>query len=87
MENLLRVKNTYEELRCKPKQQYEKKLRALVKKGREIGILNNKKKNAKYLISESTKTTVIYYLPKIHRRIGKPPGRPIISGINSLFPG
>lgn len=30
-------------------------------------------------------TPVIYYLPKVHKNLSKPPGRPIISNINSLF--
>lgn len=55
-----------------------------VEKGKNMGILNPKE--AEYLVSNlvsnSTKTPVIYYTPKIHKRLEKPPGRPIISGIN-----
>lgn len=83
MNNLLRVENTYKKLKNNPKPQFTKSLRRLVKKGRETGILN--KKETKYLVPESTKTPVIYYLPKIHKRLNKPPGRPIVSGVDSLF--
>lgn len=83
MKNLLGVENTYKKLKHNPKPQYIKSLKRLVKKGGEAGILN--KKEARYLIPDSTKTPVIYYLPKIHKRLNKPPGRPIISGVDSLF--
>lgn len=62
MENLLKVENTYKKLKGNPKQQYVKKLRSYVNKGRDMGILS--KKEAKYLIPESTRTPVIYYLQK-----------------------
>lgn len=77
------MENTYNKLKNNPKQQYEKKLQTFVKEGRDIGILNKIK--ARYLIPESTRTPVIYYLPKIHKRTEKPTGRSIISGIDSLF--
>ena len=83
MENLLRVENTYKKLKGNPKARYIKKLIKYVKKGATMGILN--KKEAEYLVSNSTKTPVIFYAPKIHKRLEKPPGRPIISGINSIF--
>lgn len=83
MGNLLKVENTYKKLKGNPKPQYKKSLKRLVNKGKEIGILN--KKEAQYLVPESTKTSVIYHLPKIHKRLEKPPGRPIISGLNPLF--
>ncbi|XP_073466581.1 ribonuclease inhibitor-like [Aquarana catesbeiana] len=54
-----------------------------VGKGKNMGILNSKE--AEYLVSNSTKTPVIYYTPNIHKRLEKPPGRPIISVINSVF--
>lgn len=83
MNNLLRVENTYRKLKVNPKKKYEEKLRKFVKKEKDMGILNAKE--AEYLFSNSTKTAVIYYTPKIHKRLEKPPGRPIISGINSVF--
>lgn len=46
-------------------------------KRKNMGTLNPKE--AEYLVSNSTKTPVIYYTPKIHKRLEKPPGRPIIS--------
>lgn len=58
MENLLRVENTYSKLKKNPKRIYEKKLKMYVKKGKDLGILN--KKEAEYLVSNSTKTPVIY---------------------------
>lgn len=39
---------------------------------------------AKYLVPAASKIPVIYYLPKIHKNSSNPPGRPIVSGIESL---
>lgn len=83
MNNLLSIENTYKTLKANPKKKYERKLKTYVDKGRNKGILNSKE--AEYLISNSTRTPVIYHTPKIHKRLEKPPGRPIISGINSIF--
>lgn len=83
MNNLLNTENTYKKLKGHPKNKYKKKLKDYVDKGKCKGILNPKE--AEYLISNSTKTPVLYYTPKIHKRLDKPPGRPIISGINSIF--
>lgn len=78
MENLLKVENTYKKLKRKPKLLYEKKLKAFVKKGKDEGILN--KKEAAYLLSESMKTPVIYYVPKIHKRKEKPREDQLLAG-------
>lgn len=83
MENLLKVENIYQKLRSNPKKKYQRKLKTFIDKGKKLGILNLKE--AEYLFSKSTKTPVMYYTPKIHKRLHKPPGRPIISGINSIF--
>ena len=40
-------------------------------------------KTYNYLISGGTRTSVFYLLPKIHKSLDKPPGRPIVSSINS----
>lgn len=83
MENLLKVENTYQRLRSNPKKKYQRKLKTFIDKGKKLGILNLKE--AEYLFSRSTKTPIMYYTPKIHKRLHKPPGRPIISGVNSIF--
>ncbi|CAI9534581.1 unnamed protein product, partial [Staurois parvus] len=57
-------------------------LSVLLTKEKSLGVLTEKE--AKYLLIKHPKTT-IYYLPKIHKNKEKPPGRPIVSGINSLF--
>lgn len=54
-----------------------------MKKAHKKGILD--KKEYRYLIPEAPKLPVIYQLPKIHKDTENPPGRPIISGIDSLF--
>lgn len=83
MGKLLNIPNTYKKLKGNPKVEYHKKLKAYIHKGEKKGILN--KKEARYLIPETAKTPVIYYVPKIHKSQTNPPGRPIISGINGLF--
>ncbi len=49
-------------------------------------LLENKqitKKTHKYLIEECQRTPLFYMLPKIHKRLLQPPGRPIVSSVNS----
>lgn len=55
---------------------------ALIDDGFQLGILNKKEKA--YLVPSVLRVPVIYYLPKIHKNLSKPPGRPIISGIDSI---
>ncbi|XP_077334619.1 uncharacterized protein LOC143975965 [Lithobates pipiens] len=83
MANLLNIPDTYKQLKQNPKEEYNKKLNNYVQKGLNKGILN--KKEARYLIPNAPKTPVIYYVPKIHKSQAQPPGRPIVSGIDSLF--
>lgn len=83
MERLLKTPDTYKKLKGNPKGEYEKKLKAFIQRGEKRGILT--KKEARYLTPETAKTPVIYYVPKIHKSQSNPPGRPIISGIESLF--
>lgn len=58
-------------------------LSKLIDKGFWLDLLN--KKEAKYLLPKVPKIQVIYYIPKIHKKGQTPPGRPIVSGIYSLY--
>lgn len=82
IKNLLRVEGTYKKLKINTKKGYKKDLKVFLT-GKDRGILN--KKEVRYLIPEAAKTSVIYYDPKIHKNQEKPPGRHIISEIESLF--
>lgn len=53
MENILKVENTYTKLSNDQKKQYEKKLRAYIKREKDGDILN--KKEARYLLPEAAK--------------------------------
>lgn len=61
---------------------YKKILVDLVDTGSQLGILDKKEKH--FLIPVAPRISIIYYLPKVHKSVTQPPGRPIISGINSV---
>lgn len=62
---------------------YKVKLKRLVKKAQEEGIVT--KKEVRYLMPDAPKVPVIYQLPTVHKNPSNPPGRPIVSGVDSLF--
>lgn len=43
------------------------------------------KEMKKMLINDQPRTPILYLVPKIHKDARKPPGRPIVSGVNSIF--
>ncbi|KAM9325013.1 DNA replication ATP-dependent helicase/nuclease DNA2 [Gastrophryne carolinensis] len=65
-----------------PLKDYHRDLLDLLKGGRDLGILNEKE--FKYLNIGKPRTPTIYQLPKVHKNQTKPPGRPIVSGVDSL---
>lgn len=66
-----------------PKFQLGHMIKQLVDEAYMAGIID--KHLQKYLIVENPTTPVIYVLPKIHKDANHPPGRPIVSGCNSIF--
>lgn len=82
MDKILNDRETYKLLNPNPIRKFKKELEVLIYYGVRKGISN--KHEEKYLVPTSCKTPVIYYIPKIHKDKTSPPGRPIVSGIESL---
>ncbi|KAM8967064.1 collagen alpha-6(VI) chain [Pelodytes ibericus] len=79
---ILSDNSTYKKLKYNPTKNFSDGLCSLLKKGKEKGIIDNKE--FMFLNNKYPKTAVFYFLPKIHKNPLNPPGRPIISGIDSL---
>lgn len=82
MRNLLSDRHTYKILKKDPTDQYKKLLNQLVQEGFRKGLINEKEKD--FLIPLALRIPIIYYLPKVHKDPLKPPGRTIVSGIDSI---
>lgn len=74
--------DTYQILPSNPTVRYKKELAKVIQKGSDKGLLN--KKETLYLQPKTCRVPIIYTLPKIHKDKLKPPGRPIVNGINSV---
>ncbi|CAH2300697.1 Hypothetical predicted protein, partial [Pelobates cultripes] len=75
--------NTYIKLSNNPTPEMTSKLQMYLEEGKRSGILN--KNELIYINIQHPRIPVIYFLPKIHKSLINPPGRPIVSGIGSLF--
>ncbi|XP_077341766.1 suppressor of cytokine signaling 5 isoform X1 [Lithobates pipiens] len=75
-------RETYSLLSRDPVTKYKKELTGIVDEGFHRGILTDKEKS--FLVPMAPRTPVIYYLPKLHKSTTCPPGRPIVSGIDSV---
>ncbi|XP_066447099.1 uncharacterized protein [Eleutherodactylus coqui] len=75
--------STYEKLRQDPTLRFQMQLRVLINEAINQAIIDQQL--ADYLLIEYPITPTIYVLPKIHKDLANPPGRPIISGRESLF--
>uniref|UniRef100_A0A8C5R686 Reverse transcriptase domain-containing protein n=1 Tax=Leptobrachium leishanense TaxID=445787 RepID=A0A8C5R686_9ANUR len=79
---ILNDETTYGKLRKDPIKDIRNQLESLLQEGNEKGILT--KSEFDYLLMEFTRTPHFYILPKIHKNPLKPPGRPIVAGIDSI---
>ena len=82
MYNILGDSSTYIKLPSNPTSKFKVSLKKLIDMGARKGILDNKEKS--YLLPKVPRIPVMYYLPKVHKNSTRPPGRPIVSGINSI---
>uniref|UniRef100_A0A8C5MIH2 Reverse transcriptase domain-containing protein n=1 Tax=Leptobrachium leishanense TaxID=445787 RepID=A0A8C5MIH2_9ANUR len=82
MSRLLSDLNTYQKLPGDPTAQTKQIFFEYLQRGKNTDILNDRE--YQYLKMEHPRIPVIYYLPKFHKNKTNPPGRPIVSGINSI---
>ncbi|XP_072006797.1 uncharacterized protein [Engystomops pustulosus] len=80
--NQLNNKNVYFRLPSNPTDIFKKKFDRLITEALHQNIID--KKEAKYLKVEVPVTPTFYLVPKIHKSLTKPPGRPIVAGIGGL---
>ncbi|XP_040212329.1 uncharacterized protein LOC120943214 [Rana temporaria] len=82
MSRHLSDRSTYSVLRGDPMVMYKNELHSLVEVGKGKGVLTSKE--ASYLDPFYCRTPIIYFLPKLHKDAERPPGRPIVNGIDSV---
>ncbi|CAH2306825.1 Hypothetical predicted protein, partial [Pelobates cultripes] len=75
--------DVYEKLPSDPIKTIQNLFLTFLNKGVSQSILTKQEYN--FLNKKFPKIPVIYFLPKIHKNDTNPPGRPIVSGINSLL--
>lgn len=76
-------KDVYRPLTGDPRWDFERKLADIVNEGYNNHVIDQKLKE--FLIVQNPKIPVLYLLPKVHKQLHRPPGRPIVSGRDSLF--
>ena len=82
MHRIVSDSDTYTRLPLNPENRYKKSLVKLVNKGFRLNILNKKEKA--FLVPKAPRVPIMYYLPKVNKDPVCPPGRPIVSGIDSV---
>uniref|UniRef100_A0A8C5MP74 Reverse transcriptase domain-containing protein n=1 Tax=Leptobrachium leishanense TaxID=445787 RepID=A0A8C5MP74_9ANUR len=79
---ILNDHTTYKKLKGDPTAETKEKFDEFLDRGYALGIINNNE--YKYMKINHPRRPVFYHLPKIHKNPTRPPGRPIVSGIDSI---
>lgn len=82
-ERLLADHSTYKKLDSDPTLNISRKIRTILDEALNNNVIDIKKHN--YLKIDHPITQVFYFLPKIHKCLEKPPGRPIVASTDSIF--
>ncbi|XP_041424932.1 uncharacterized protein LOC121395445 [Xenopus laevis] len=83
IKRLLSDDTTYIKLSGDPLRDVQRKIGSLLQNARDLQVIDEGL--AAYLTQENPMTPVFYVLPKIHKNLKEPPGRPIVAGIDSVF--
>uniref|UniRef100_A0A8C5QZ70 Reverse transcriptase domain-containing protein n=1 Tax=Leptobrachium leishanense TaxID=445787 RepID=A0A8C5QZ70_9ANUR len=79
---ILNDQTTYKKLKGDPTMEMKEKFDEFLDRGYALGVINNNE--YKYMKISHPRRPVFYHLPKIHKNSTKPPGRTIVSGIDSM---
>uniref|UniRef100_A0A803JGD4 Reverse transcriptase domain-containing protein n=1 Tax=Xenopus tropicalis TaxID=8364 RepID=A0A803JGD4_XENTR len=79
----LRDSATYRLLPGDPTSKFKRELDSLISSALNAGWVDQD--TAQYMNTEYPRIPIIYTLPKIHKSLSAPPGRPIISAVGSLY--
>lgn len=79
---LLREPHCYKRLTFNPTVNYQSELRSLIQLGVEREVITEQQ--GKFLTIEYPRTSALYLLPKVHKNLDAPPGRPIVSGNGNM---
>lgn len=71
----------YEKLESNPIGEITMDINFKLTEWKEVGLLSEQE--YRYLRVDNPRFPIIYILPKVHKKGGFPPGRPIISGVGS----
>lgn len=83
VERQLSDTTTYEAINHNPTFRIKRRVQDLVNKYAMLNVLD--KKMTKYLINDSPIIPVFYVLPKVHKCLQNPPGRPIVASTEALL--
>ncbi|CAJ0928794.1 unnamed protein product [Ranitomeya imitator] len=75
--------STYKMVQTDPTYSIQQKIRRVLDKHLQLNTIDNKTKV--YLTNNHPVTPVIYILPKIHKNLQNPPGRPIVASTDSIL--
>lgn len=82
-EKQLANQNVYKRLTSDPTTEYKQIIDGIVLEAYNDGLICNEVKTA--LINDQPRTPMLYIACKIHKDLEHLPGRPIVSGVNSIF--
>ncbi|XP_053556368.1 uncharacterized protein LOC128647639 [Bombina bombina] len=74
--------NTYSMLTKDPTTMYKKQIDGILQMGLQQGYLTDKLYD--FCVTQYPRIPILYTTPKIHKTLHKPPGRPIVSAVQSL---
>lgn len=82
-QNQLTDETVYQKLTSDPTMQFKEQLDKVIEEAYDVGLIDSDIKNV--LIKDNPRTPILYLVPKVHKSLQSPPGRPIVSSVGSIL--